>query len=76
MIRKNIGKYLKLESLLNNPILNLKNFFTFFKDLNTLKETNELENILNIDPTMTAELNENINYPITKDEIFKGIKNL
>jgi hypothetical protein len=76
MIRKNIGKYLKLESLLNNPILNLKNFITFFKDLNTLKETNELENILNIDPTMTAELNENINYPITKDEIFKGIKNL
>jgi hypothetical protein len=31
---------------------------------------------LNIDPTITAELNENINSPITKDEIFKGIKNL
>ena len=44
--------------------------------MNTLKETNELENIMNIDPTMTAELNENMSYRITKDEIFKGIKNL
>jgi hypothetical protein len=44
--------------------------------LNTLKETNELENTLNIDPTITAELSENINYPITKDEIFKGMKKL
>ena len=41
-----------------------------------LKETNEPEKTLNFDPTITAELNENINSPITKDEIFKGIKNL
>jgi hypothetical protein len=33
-------------------------------------------NTLNFDPTITAELNENINSPITKDEIIKGIKNL
>jgi hypothetical protein len=44
--------------------------------LNTLKETNEPENTLNIDPTITAELNENINSPISKDEIFKEIQNL
>jgi hypothetical protein len=31
---------------------------------------------LNFVPTITAELNENINSPIRKDEIFKGIKNL
>jgi hypothetical protein len=36
----------------------------------------EPENTLNFDQTITAELNENINSPITKDEIFKGIKNL
>jgi hypothetical protein len=54
--------------------IEFKELFNFFKDLNTLKETNEPENTLNIDPTITAELNENINSPITKDEIFKGIK--
>jgi hypothetical protein len=32
------------------------------------------ENTLIVDPTITAELNVNINSPITKDEIFKGIK--
>ena len=31
---------------------------------------------MNFVPTITAELNENINSPIRKDEIFKGIKNL
>ena len=56
--------------------MNLKNCFTFFQDLNTLKETNELENTLNIDPTITDELSEHINYPTMKDEIFKGIKKL
>lgn len=44
--------------------------------MHILKETNEPENTLHIDPTITAELNENINSPITKVEIFKGIKNL
>jgi hypothetical protein len=58
------------------PDIEFKELFSFFKDLNTLKETDEPENTLNIDPTITAELNENINTPITKDEIFKGIKNL
>jgi hypothetical protein len=56
------------------PDIEFKELFNFFKELNTLKETNEPENTLNIDPTITAELNENINSPITKDEIFKGIK--
>jgi hypothetical protein len=56
--------------------IEFKELFNFFKDLNTLKETNEPKNTLNVDPTITAELNENINSPITKDEIFKGITNL
>jgi hypothetical protein len=56
------------------PDIEFKELFNFFKDLNTLKETNEPENTLIIDPTITAELNVNINSPITKDEIFKGIK--
>ena len=56
------------------PHIEFKELFNFFKDLNTLKETNEPENTLNIDPTITVELNENINSPITKDEIIKGIK--
>jgi hypothetical protein len=43
--------------------------------MNTLKETNEPEKkTLNIDLTITAKLNENINSSITKDEIFKGMK--
>ena len=56
------------------PDIEFKELFNFFKDLNTLKETNEPENTLNFDPTITAELNESINSSITKDEIFKGIK--
>jgi hypothetical protein len=43
------------------PDIEFKELFNFFKELNTLKETNEPENTLNIDPTITAELNENIN---------------
>jgi predicted nucleotidyltransferase len=53
------------------PDIEFKELFNFFKHLNTLKETNEPENTLNID---LAELNESINSSITKDEIFKGIK--
>ena len=34
--------------------IEFKELFNFFKDLNTLKETNEPENTLNIDPTITA----------------------
>ena len=68
-------KYWKVY-FLKQPDIEFKELFNFFKDLNTLKETNEPENTLNFDPTITAELNENINSPITKDEIFKGIKNL
>ena len=68
-------KYWKVY-FLKQPDIEFKELFNFFKDLNTLKETNEPENTLNIDPTITTELKENINYPITKDEIFKGIKNL
>jgi hypothetical protein len=37
----------------------IKELFNFFKDLNTLKETNEPENTLIVDPTITAELNVN-----------------
>ena len=64
----NTGKFTK------QPDIEFKELFNFFKDLNTLKETNEPENTLIVDPTITAELNVNINSPITKDEIFKGIK--
>ena len=66
-------KYWKVY-FLKQPDIEFKELFNFFKDLNTLKETNEPENTLNIDPTITAELNENINSSITKDEIFKGMK--
>jgi hypothetical protein len=55
----NTGKFTK------QPDIEFKELFNFFKDLNTLKETNEPENTLNIDPTITAELNENINSVIS-----------
>ena len=73
---KEYWKILNTGKSTKQPDIEFKELFNFFKDLNTLKETNEPENTLNFDPTITAELNENINSPITKDEIFKGIKNL
>ena len=73
---KEYWKILNSGKSTKQPDIEFKELFNFFKDLNTLKETNEPENTLNFDPTITAELNENINSPITKDEIFKGIKNL
>jgi hypothetical protein len=79
-LRKNDPKeYWKIlntgKSTLKQPDIEFKELFNYFKDLNTLKETNEPEKkTLNIDLTITAKLNENINSSITKDEIFKGIK--
>ena len=64
-------KILKTGKSTKQPDIEFKELFNFLRKWNTLKETNEPENTLNIDPTITAELNKNINYPITKDEIFK-----
>ena len=67
---KEYWKILNTGKSTKQPDIEFKELFNFFKDLNTLKETNEPENTLNFDPTITAKLNENINSPITKDEIF------
>jgi hypothetical protein len=65
---KEYWKILNTGKSTKQPDIEFKELFNFFKDLNTLKETNEPENTLNFDPTITAELNENINSPITKDK--------
>ena len=67
---KEYWKILDTGKSTKQPDIEFKELFNFFKNLNTSKETNEPENTLNFDPTITAKLNENINSPITKDEIF------